>query len=246
MSPAMALAMDLVTFDLDGTLVDTASEIALAANRALADHGIAQRPSDEIERLIGAGTRELMLRLLARVFLEQPALVERVRVDDLMADLDRHYGATAGRASRAYPGADATLRRLREAGVRLACVTNKERRHAERVLEATGLDVHFGVLVGGDTMPEKKPHPSVLRGVAQAFGVPAHRAAHVGDSAIDVQAARNAGFAAWAVPWGYNAGVPVASSGPDRLFAQLADIATHVLDVRGAREARDAATPAST
>jgi phosphoglycolate phosphatase len=219
----------LVSFDLDGTLVDTSAEIAEAANRALADHGLAPRPVAEIEALIGAGTRELMLRLLARVFLEQPERIDQVRVDHVLRSLERHYGATAGRAARPYEGAEATLVRLRDAGVRLACVTNKERRHAERVLAATGLDERFDVVVGGDTLPEKKPHGSVLRHVARVLSQVPHRAAHVGDSAIDIAAARNAGFAAWAVPWGYNAGVPVAESAPDRLFERLSDVAAHVL-----------------
>jgi phosphoglycolate phosphatase len=229
-----ATGIGLVSFDLDGTLVDTAAEIAEAANRALADHGIGARPAAEIERLIGAGTRELMLRLLARVFLERPDLVDAVQVDDVLRDFERHYAATAGHAARPYDGAKAMLARLREAGVRLACVTNKERRHTDRVLQATGLVDAFDVVVAGDTLPEKKPHGSVLRHVARVLAQAPHCAAHVGDSAIDVAAARNAGFAAWAVPWGYNAGVPVAEASPDRLFDHLDDVAAHVLASRGA------------
>jgi phosphoglycolate phosphatase len=227
-----AMGYDLVSFDLDGTLVDTAAEIAEAANRALDEHAIARRPAAEIALLIGAGTRELMLKLLARCFLADAGLVERVRVDDVLASMDRHYAQTTGTSAAPYLGCHDALVALRRAGVRLACTTNKETRHAERVLKATRLDGHFDLLIGGDSLPEKKPHASVLRHVAASLGVDTRRSAHLGDSAIDVAAARNAGMAAWAVPYGYNAGAPIAASQPDRLFDSLPQVAEHVLDAR--------------
>lgn len=220
----------LLSIDLDGTLVDTADEIAEAANRALQSHGIARRPSQEITLLIGNGTRELMLQLLARCVGEEPALAERVQTEAVLASLDTHYAQTTGTTATPYPGCLDMLITLRAAGVRLACVTNKEMRHAERVLERTGLSGYFDLVVGGDTLPEKKPHASVLRHVAQRLAVPLERVAHLGDSATDVAAARNAGVAAWAVPYGYNAGRPIAEARPDRLFPTLADVTTHVLD----------------
>jgi phosphoglycolate phosphatase len=220
---------DLVCFDLDGTLVDTAGEIAEAANRALASHGLARRPAGEITLLIGHGTRELMMKLLASCYQADPALAARTRVEAVLSSMDEHYAATAGTSAVPYGGTRDALRRLRAAGVHLACVTNKELRHARRVLEATGLDDCFELVIGGDSLPEKKPHASVLRHVAQCFGVPARRTAHIGDSAIDVAAARNAGVAAWAVPYGYNAGVPIREAAPDRIFPTLAQAADLVL-----------------
>jgi phosphoglycolate phosphatase len=220
---------DLVSFDLDGTLVDTAEEIAEAANRALASHGITRRPAEDITRLIGAGTRELMLRLLAQCYLDDTTLALRVHTDDVLASMDRHYQATTGTSATPYAGCVQTLTELRAKGVRLACVTNKELRHAQRVLQVTRLDAWFDLVIGGDSLPEKKPSASVLRHVASVLGVPMTRMAHVGDSAIDVAAARNAGVAAWAVPYGYNGGVPVAESKPDRLFQSLVEVAEHVL-----------------
>ena len=228
---------ELISFDLDGTLVDTASEIADAANLALDSHGIERRPLAEITLLIGAGTRELMLKLLARCFLEQPALAARVRPDDVLASMDQHYAITTGTSAVPYAGCHEALADLRAVGVRLACVTNKEARHARRLLEASRLQGYFDLVVGGDTLIEKKPHASVLRHVAHQLGVATARVAHVGDSSIDVQAARNAGVAAWAVPYGYNAGVPVAQAQPDRLFDSLPQVADHVLS--GYRPQRD-------
>lgn len=222
----------LLSLDLDGTLVDTADEIAEAANRALETHGIARRPFDDIVVLIGAGTRELMLRLLARCFVERPELVERVRPDAVLQSMDVHYACTTGTSATPYAGCVEALAELKAAGVRLACVTNKEIRHARRVLDATGLAGHFDLVIGGDSLPEKKPHASVLRHVTQQLGVGPAQTAHVGDSATDVNAARNAGVAAWAVPYGYNAGRPIAESRPDRIFDTLPAMAAHVLQGR--------------
>jgi phosphoglycolate phosphatase len=226
--------MDVVSFDLDGTLVDTAGEIAEAVNRALESHALPRQPAVQIELLIGAGLHALIERLLAQLHARDPAPVQALDRAALWRSLERHYGDVTGTLAVPYPGAAECLRDLAAAGVRLACVTNKEARHARQVLEAHRLHGAFELLIGGDTLPVKKPDPAVLRHVAAHFGAPLQRLAHVGDSAVDVQAARQAGVAAWALPHGYNAGVPVATAGPDRLFDDLPAVARHVRELRAA------------
>jgi phosphoglycolate phosphatase len=228
------MSLDALSFDLDGTLVETAGEIAEAVNRTLADFGVAAQPVDAITRRIGHGLHALMLGLLARLMLDEPALAGRLRPDAVLARLDAHYAATVGTQAAPFPGVPQALQRLAQAGVRLACVTNKEERHARLVLQRTGLDAWLPLLVGGDTLAQRKPHASVLIEVARRLAVPRDRLAHVGDSRVDVESARNAGVIAWAVPHGYNAGVPVAQAGPDRLFAGIPEIAEHVLQRRAA------------
>jgi phosphoglycolate phosphatase len=147
----------------------------------------------------------------------------------VLASFDEHYAQTTGTSAAPYPGCREALLQLKQAGLRLACVTNKELRHAERVLAMTRLDGLFDLLIGGDSLPEKKPHRSVLVHAMRTLATSAERTAHVGDSSIDVQAARNAGVGAWAVPYGYNGGQPIASANPDRVFACLPDVARHVL-----------------
>ncbi len=220
------MALTLVSFDLDGTLVDTASEIAEAVNRTLADLGQPRRPAEEITVLIGRGSHALMRAVLAQLALSGPLPPE----DELLARFDAHYADTTGAFSTPYAGAQEALLRLRRHAVRLACVTNKELAHARRLLQAHDLHRHFELVIGGDSLPQPKPHASVLRYVADTLGVAREAMAHA-DSAVDVMAARNAGVRAWVVPYGYNAGRPIAEAQPDLILPDLAAVAQAALSL---------------
>lgn len=223
-----------LSFDLDGTLVDTADEIANAVNRTLAEFGVAARPVEEITLLIGGGAHELMRRLIERIQAERPAGSAPLPLDDVLMRLDDHYAETAGTTGLPYADCVDSLRRLRVAGLRLVCLTNKEERFARRVLQQTRLDGYFELLIGGDTLAHKKPHASVIDHVLQQLGGRAEQFAHIGDSRTDIETARNASVAAWAVPYGYNAGEPIAAAQPDVLFENLAAVVRHVIAANAA------------
>ena len=217
--------------DLDGTLVDSAGEIAEAANRALDGIGLARQPQAAIADCIGAGGRELMLRLLRRIG-ESGAVDGPVSPSDREAAVRafaEQYAALAGTTCRAYPGVGAALLRLRAASIGLACVTNKDEREARRVLEHCELMDRFDVLVGGDTVGIKKPDPRLLVYAIERLGGQRDSTAHLGDSQTDVTTARNADVAAWVVPYGYNGGQPIEQAGADRLFADFTAVADHVI-----------------
>ena len=226
-----------LSFDLDGTLVDTAGEIAQAVNLTLVEFDIAPRTQAEITGLIGNGLRELMMRLMARILLEQPALADRVNVDRVLTRVGEQYAACVGSSAQAYPGALQALHALRAAGLRTACVTNKDGAYTHKLLVATGLLELLDLVIAGDTLAQRKPHGSVLRSAAASLKVGTDALVHVGDSRTDIEAARNAGVAAWAVPYGYNGGEPVQLAQPDRLFDNLSDVAEHVLGLRSAQAA---------
>jgi phosphoglycolate phosphatase len=226
------MPIQALSFDLDGTLVDTAPEISEAVNRLLAEFRLPALSQELITRQIGAGIEVLLERVVDELRFIDPAGVARIPFARLMQRLRVHYDATAGSRVCAYPGAAAALAALKSNGVRLACLTNKDSGYAQRVLRNNGLDEFFELLVGGDSLPVRKPDAGAVRHVLEAFGVAAGEFVHVGDSTTDVAAARNAGVASWVLPHGYNSGVPIRLAKPDRIFDSLAALAAHVLGSR--------------
>jgi phosphoglycolate phosphatase len=216
---------DLVIFDLDGTLVDTAPELSDAVNDTLETLGYAQVSEALVRGWIGRGVRELMLKAFSHsADWSEEALCRSGAIDHAMLVFAGNYAARCGTRAEPYPGVEATLQALCESSVRTALVTNKERRYASSLLTSLGLLRYFDPLVAGDSMHEKKPHPRPLQVCLRAHAIPPERALFVGDSSIDIAAARNAGVAVWVVPYGYNQGRPIAASQPDRVIATVAEV----------------------
>lgn len=216
----------LITFDLDGTLFDTAPEIALAVNRTLLAYGYRAVELGTVIGFIGNGMHALMREVLASL-----RAGSELALDTVMPVFERHYDATAGTTAQPYTGVPLALETLRSADIHLAVVTNKERRFALRLIENAGLDSYFDIVLGGDSLPEKKPHPLPIRYCIDRLNVPAHAVAHLGDSRTDVESAHRAGVAAWAVPYGYNYGEPIEDARPDRVFASVEEMAEHVVSL---------------
>ena len=222
MSGARTSGVDLVLFDLDGTLVETAPEICDAVNDTLHALGLPAAPLAKVEAWIGHGTRQLLLHSLADATGKQAQQVMdsslwRAAQPRFAADYERRCGTT----SRLYPHAREVLQALGDRGVHRALVTNKEQRFTTPVLRRHGLRNLLDRVVCGDTLPTKKPDPAGVQDCLRAFGVAAQRALFIGDSSIDVATARNAGVAVWALTHGYNMGEPIAAARPDRVLDGL-------------------------
>ena len=216
---------DLILFDLDGTLVETAPEICDAVNDTLQHFGFASVSQGQVNDWIGHGTLELLIQALAFVQgLSDATVRSSERLADIAAVFKTHYRARCGTRSHCYPHVVETLHRLKSQGVRLGVVTNKEGAYTQTVLDAHALTPLFDCVISGDTLPTKKPRPDGVLSCLERFQVTADKTLFVGDSSIDVATARNAGVAVWVVPYGYNMGAAIADSHPDRVIASFAEL----------------------
>ncbi len=216
---------DLILFDLDGTLIETAPEIADAVNDTLAAFDRSCVSQQQVNDWIGHGTRELLISALA---FADKVTTDTVRNSPSFPRIEASFGVfylkRCGTHSHLYPQVRETLNALRSRDVKLAVVTNKERRYTKAVLEAHKLTSLFDRVISGDTLPLKKPDPMGVHDCLHQFRIRGDRALFVGDSSIDVATARNAGVAVWALPYGYNMGQPIESANPDRVINDISDL----------------------
>lgn len=204
--------------DLDGTLIDTLGDFVLALNAALVELSLPPLPVGNIERLIGKGSEHLV----------HSAVREAGGADSLYEAVwsayQRYYGEVNGRHATVYPGAQQGLQVLRDAGLRLACVTNKPTAFARELLQQKGLLPYFGHVFGGDAFERKKPDPLPLLEACRALGSAPARTLVIGDSANDAAAARAAGSPVLLVGYGYNHGRPVRTVDADGFLDSLAAV----------------------
>lgn len=211
-----------VLADLDGTLLDTAPDLAAAVNLVHADLGLPARDPQLIATFVGKGLPTLVRRALAGTL---DGDVDEALYQRAWALFDRHYAAESGRQAKPYPGAREGISRMRAHGLRLACVTNKSEGFTLELLRATEFLELFELVVCGDQVAKKKPDPAPYLMACDRLAVFPVEALVIGDSANDVQAARAAGCPVWCVPYGYNEGRPFESLACDRAVATLADAA---------------------
>lgn len=209
-------AVDAVLFDLDGTLVDSLPDIALSANRMLAELGRPSRDIDEIRRFVGKGIPHLVTRCMT-----DGAGASEDEINAAIAVFRRHYAGINGQRAVVYPTVIDTLTQMRAMGFNLGCVTNKAEAFTLPLLEKLDLARHFDVVVSGDTLPFKKPDPAMLQHACRVLGSP--RALMIGDSANDAVAARAAGLPVLLVSYGYSEGVPVDTIECDGLLSNASD-----------------------
>jgi len=183
----MVFPWKLVLFDLDGTLVDSAADIAEAVNRTLDELGHDREDEAMVRSWIGLGARVLLDSALRHAG-------SRASVEETLPRFMAHYEACLLLSARLYPGTTETLAALAEAGVAVSMATNKPERMARVLADAMGIGRFFAHIVGGDTLAERKPSAMPLLHLAALHGVAARDALMVGDSEADAGAARAAGM----------------------------------------------------
>ena len=208
--------------DLDGTLLDTAPDIAAAANAMLDELEMARVAGGAVREFIGQGIAHLVQRCLAASAGAPPS---DSLLESALARFSRHYERENGRHVQVYPGVREGLALMRARGLRLACVTNKAARFTEPLLAAAGLAGFFDAVVSGDTTARRKPDPLPFLHACALLGAPPEQVVVIGDSANDAQGARAAGCAVLLVPYGYREGMDVRAIECDGIVATLQDAA---------------------
>ena len=220
MSLHFPLRVKAVTIDLDGTLLDTIPDLAVAANMMLEE--LHRPPLDAmlIRTFVGKGIAKLVERALVGAIdaAADPKLFERA-----LPIYERCYAGVNGKHTTIYPGVMEGLDELRVQGFPLACVTNKSERFTLPLLDHVKLAAYFSAVIAGDTLPRKKPDPLPLLHTCAKFGIAPSEMLMIGDSLNDAQAARAAGCPVFCVTYGYNEGRDVRELDIDAIVATLTE-----------------------
>jgi len=212
----------LVAFDLDGTLVDSAPDIAWCIDRTMPRFGVPPRGEAHVRTWVGNGAERLVERALTGRTdgNADPTLVREAC--EMFLDLYSRHGHVR---SRVYPGVRDGLAALRARGATLACVTNKPHAPAVGLLGHLALLDAFALVLGGDSLAHRKPHPMPLLHTCSELDADIERSVFVGDSINDVQAARAAGMRVACVSYGYNHGHDISEAAPDAVIDSIEELA---------------------
>jgi len=210
-------------FDLDGTLVDSVPDINGALNAALTAGGYPPVVEDLTRLWVGFGSRVLLERALTHHHAAQ-RIADTAHMQELLSVFIGYYSAHIADSSRIYPGVLAALTGLHEAGSGLAVVTNKLTGLSVQLLEALDLARYFRAVVGGDTLPQRKPDAAPAWHACRALGCEPTDSLFVGDSTTDVETARAAGCPVVCLRDGYNHGTPADQLGADAVIDSLIEL----------------------
>ncbi len=209
--------LQAILFDLDGTLVDSVPDLAAAMDAALQHCGLPVAGEERVRSWVGNGAVKLVARALHWAVETEVAQVQSAQQQLLLEAFYRAYAEDSSSRSRLFDGVLEALQYWRDAGVKMACVTNKPERFTHPILAEFGLQALLPVVVGGDTLAQRKPDPAPLRLACERLGVAVENAVMVGDSCNDIDAAHALGMPAACVSYGYNHGAPIADAGADLL-----------------------------
>ena len=218
----MAIPARAALIDLDGTLLDTASDLAAAANATLAELGHLPLPAQAVRDFVGKGIAHLVRRALETRTGAAPA---DAIVDAACARFAEHYARLNGKAARPFEGVADGLAAMQAKGLRLACVTNKLARFTEPLLAKSGLRERFEVVVTSDRAGARKPDPAIVLEACSRLGIRPAEACVIGDSSNDAEAARAAGCRFLLVPYGYREGRGLREIDSDGIVATLREAA---------------------
>ncbi|MFT4511770.1 MAG: phosphoglycolate phosphatase [Planctomycetota bacterium] len=203
-------------FDLDGTLADTLPDLSASTNYVREQNGLAAVDEATVRTYIGDGARTLLQRALAE---REP---DAQAIEAAFATYIEHHRAQCTVHSRLFPGALQYLEQLREAGHAIAVVTNKPEQFAVPVAKFLGLDSFTSVIVGGDTLPTKKPDPAMLRYALEQLGSSIDGATMVGDGLQDVRSGKRLGVRTIACLFGYGNPAALRAEGADVFWQAFA------------------------
>ncbi len=216
-------SIKLIAFDLDGTLLNSVPDLAIAADQAAQAMGYPAVTEAQVSEYIGNGADVLIGRSLSQSLTISSELSPEVLAKARVL-FDDFYEKSGHKLSHLYPNVKETLAALHEAGYIMALVTNKPSKFVPHVLAQHGIDHYFADVIGGDTFPEKKPNPMALNWLLEKHNCQPQEMLMVGDSSNDIKAAKNAGCASFGLTYGYNHGEPIAASKPDYVADNIAQL----------------------
>jgi len=215
----------LICFDLDGTLVDSVPDLAAGVNSMLTQLSRPDFSEDTVLGWVGNGVPILVQRALSGSVDISSELTD--------AELNRgvelflaHYSVNLFTDSKLYPNVIETLTALKLGGYKLAIITNKPIAQTKPVLALAGISDFFDIVLGGDSLAEKKPHPLPLQHCQQQFNLSSDEVLMVGDSKNDIIAAKAANFDSFGLTYGYNYGIPISDSAPNFVADDIGDLLT--------------------
>lgn len=222
------MAFDLIIFDLDGTLVDSKLDLALAVNATRRHYGLPPLDIEQVSSYVGNGAPVLIRRAMGPEFNEQ-------EIQQALEYFLNHYREHMLDHTRLYPTVAESLDRLKKEGLLLSVLTNKPVRFSSDILAGLGVADYFFRIYGGNSFEQKKPDPAGVNAILQEAGVSGERALLVGDSAVDILTARNAGIAACGVTYGFQP-ESLAEYPPDFMVNSMAELAGIVIRNRQQKE----------
>jgi phosphoglycolate phosphatase len=216
-----------IIWDLDGTLIDSVADLSAALNRLLGERGLARLPATVVRPMIGDGAA----RLVERAFAAAGTPLAGASLEAAVLRFLELYGESPLDQTRVFDGAVAAMDQLTRAGWAHGVCTNKPHAITTDILARLGFDGRISVVVGGDSTPQTKPHPAPLLSCLRQMGVACIDAVMIGDSAIDVLAARAAGVPVVIVTFGYSR-QPVRSLGADAVVERFDELPAVVAELR--------------